>query len=588
MNDSGYGSSRQDRQLEMYARLIDIFSEFDGDIERILQTLTEHAPGIGFAGYAGKVDHEQFSIRYFVTEEGKTLKGLTFSIGEGYLGQVAVTETDSHWICHAHDPRLRMFSSHDLMPKHLFGFPIRVHEEMRGVLFCGSLTEEIDLDGLMYLGRLSAHFIGKWLTGQYLLDELDLHRSRLTILIEVAKVLDTVQDVKRIAFILVDMTLNLIHDAKASLVMMSKPPERSTVDLVTRGLPKDKADQYSKYLAHKYWRNEQLAMPPYDQFAEESRFIDCALTVQGEVVGVLAVELGSTGAMGMSPQVVGELLATLSFMGSAALKIHHTHQAERESTQASLLHKIVGQWDAALYERTVESSQLIQEFGKFMNWDDARTQAAIQACKLVGYDPKLLEEAEISHAVIELVRGYDAIVTLDPEVEMGVGSSLDMVKDMVKDDNWAESSLKDGKLAKPLSANMNVMYDAAAVYLATLYIEKQTLDMDALDELGDVVEDFRVFLDYHERKQMEIRLETAEEPAPQGLSVDLEQVSRMASLSPREREVLQLIASGKNNREIAQALYISENTVKNHITSIFNKTGVSDRIQLMAKVIYNQ
>jgi DNA-binding NarL/FixJ family response regulator len=53
----------------------------------------------------------------------------------------------------------------------------------------------------------------------------------------------------------------------------------------------------------------------------------------------------------------------------------------------------------------------------------------------------------------------------------------------------------------------------------------------------------------------------------------------LAELTPREREVLHLIASGASNREIAQALYISERTVKNHITSILSRLGLRDRTQ---------
>jgi DNA-binding NarL/FixJ family response regulator len=50
-------------------------------------------------------------------------------------------------------------------------------------------------------------------------------------------------------------------------------------------------------------------------------------------------------------------------------------------------------------------------------------------------------------------------------------------------------------------------------------------------------------------------------------------------LSEREREVLQLLARGASNKEIAAALFLAEGTVKNHITSIFGKLEVSDRTQ---------
>ncbi len=51
------------------------------------------------------------------------------------------------------------------------------------------------------------------------------------------------------------------------------------------------------------------------------------------------------------------------------------------------------------------------------------------------------------------------------------------------------------------------------------------------------------------------------------------------SLSDREREVLRLVARGLSNADIAQRLYLSEGTVKNYVSSIFAKLGVSDRTQ---------
>jgi pimeloyl-ACP methyl ester carboxylesterase/DNA-binding CsgD family transcriptional regulator len=60
---------------------------------------------------------------------------------------------------------------------------------------------------------------------------------------------------------------------------------------------------------------------------------------------------------------------------------------------------------------------------------------------------------------------------------------------------------------------------------------------------------------------------------------------RIGQLSNREQKILQEIAKGLNNRAIAEGLFISEKTVRNHITSIFDKLGVSSRPQaiVMAK-----
>ncbi len=55
--------------------------------------------------------------------------------------------------------------------------------------------------------------------------------------------------------------------------------------------------------------------------------------------------------------------------------------------------------------------------------------------------------------------------------------------------------------------------------------------------------------------------------------------TKIDSLTKREFEVLTLIAEGLNNRDIADRLFISEKTVKNHISSIFKKLDLNDRVQ---------
>ncbi|RRR79221.1 response regulator transcription factor [Streptomyces sp. RP5T] len=53
----------------------------------------------------------------------------------------------------------------------------------------------------------------------------------------------------------------------------------------------------------------------------------------------------------------------------------------------------------------------------------------------------------------------------------------------------------------------------------------------------------------------------------------------LASLSPRERDILALIGDGLTNREIGRKLYLSEKTVKNHISRLLAKLGVQRRVQ---------
>ena len=65
-----------------------------------------------------------------------------------------------------------------------------------------------------------------------------------------------------------------------------------------------------------------------------------------------------------------------------------------------------------------------------------------------------------------------------------------------------------------------------------------------------------------------------EQPTPQGLEV-------RSDLSERELEIIELVATGLTNQEIAKQLMISKRTVDNHVSNIFAKTGAKNRVALI-------
>lgn len=65
-------------------------------------------------------------------------------------------------------------------------------------------------------------------------------------------------------------------------------------------------------------------------------------------------------------------------------------------------------------------------------------------------------------------------------------------------------------------------------------------------------------------------------------SLDLDRApDRIGSLTPREREVVRLLCEGLRNKQIADRLAVADVTVRHHLTSVFSKLGVSDRLGLL-------
>jgi RNA polymerase sigma factor (sigma-70 family) len=58
-------------------------------------------------------------------------------------------------------------------------------------------------------------------------------------------------------------------------------------------------------------------------------------------------------------------------------------------------------------------------------------------------------------------------------------------------------------------------------------------------------------------------------------------LARIATLTPRERQVISLVCAGLKNKQIAERLFISESTVRHHLSAIFSKLELSGRFDLI-------
>jgi DNA-binding NarL/FixJ family response regulator len=99
-----------------------------------------------------------------------------------------------------------------------------------------------------------------------------------------------------------------------------------------------------------------------------------------------------------------------------------------------------------------------------------------------------------------------------------------------------------------------------------------------------------IWLDSHTTAAVIRQFVAAEEQQPLAPPPPMQAPQRdreRSPLSQREREIVALVAQGFKNKEMAEKMFISEQTVKNHLHNIFDKLGVSDRLELALYAIHN-
>ncbi|HLF96402.1 MAG TPA: response regulator transcription factor [Methylococcaceae bacterium] len=93
-----------------------------------------------------------------------------------------------------------------------------------------------------------------------------------------------------------------------------------------------------------------------------------------------------------------------------------------------------------------------------------------------------------------------------------------------------------------------------------------------------------VWLDRRVVPRLIERLSANPPPSPERAAAAPKNTLDMSALSERERDVALMIDQGKSNREIGDALFISERTVKAHLSSIYKKLHVEDRVHLILRL----
>ncbi|MEO1590407.1 MAG: response regulator transcription factor [Cyanobacteria bacterium J06632_22] len=202
----------------------------------------------------------------------------------------------------------------------------------------------------------------------------------------------------------------------------------------------------------------------------------------------------------------------------------------------------------------------------------------------------LVDDQSILRQGLAALLGLEADLTIVGEAENGK-AALDLIAGLPKDDR-PQVVLMDMRM--PVMDGVAATGAIATQYPAIQVLVLTTFDDDELiaetmrigakgyllkdtpsEELADAIR--AVAKGYSQfgpgiLQKMVSNLSSVSTPEP-------ELPEGFESLTPREKEVLQLLGEGASNKEIAQKLYLSEGTVKNHVTNVLSRLDLRDRTQ---------
>jgi DNA-binding NarL/FixJ family response regulator len=172
-----------------------------------------------------------------------------------------------------------------------------------------------------------------------------------------------------------------------------------------------------------------------------------------------------------------------------------------------------------------------------------------------------------------LTEGLEIVSRLKPEIillELNLTevSSVDIISSIINASDQSRIILVTG------TSNPLIIQQAIEEGVAGVIFKTQTADQ--LIKAIEKVNAGEVWLERSMIANVLSRLSRNNKPAKINTEID-----NINELSEREKQVVRLIGQGYKNKKISTQLFISETTVRHHLTSIYNKLGVSDRLELL-------
>lgn len=534
----------QEKQEDNYAyklQLMNLVPLMDAGSPTWLQgvlAIFNRVMGLEFTGYAANgMDGEQFHVIETVgLSVDNAILGASFFPGEGYLGQVGLTKQMGYWEKSDRDPRASFFTVRGIKPKVVVCYPIKYQNHFFGVLFGGSASIPEISEELADMGMLVANQISSAL---YALDNEALserRRMRIETFQERAQDVVVIKEKEIFLQMLILSIQQQIDSAFLCLLLYQQDGRGMKIYAPFN----DRAELYSAYAANvetTYFGEDKpgiiVLRRPMQRQWEGRSLVEFPLALDQRLVGVIAVHFENERQL----KEYTTFLNAIIVLVLTKLELETKTVSLNKTDILSLLHDNLLIWNPEAHNKGAKVRELTEGFLQEMNCPAEEIELIGKASLLTEYDPELLSKYFGEIPLVLVLRQFQSYKSGRREDEVTGADSYELLGRVLLMMTWyLEKGEKDWRATLPIPVNESLLRRAEHF----LYSQS----MVAFEP------------------QLEIK----------------------GRLTAREEEILVQLMQGLNNKEIADKLFISAHTVKNHITKIYEKLGVNGRVQAISQM----
>lgn len=531
-------------------------------VEEVLQQMAGTFSDADLYAFAIEDEAGRYKVKYSAGREANLLMHAEFQQGDGFMGQAVLAREPRHWQDIAKDPRTLFFTLRGIsQPEYLSCYPVQIHSGKKALLLAMGFSETRQLQNYVQQEQMVAALLGLSGRGEKLVQLEKMHKEATQRLKEASLLLPQTLSAQELGMELLDMIMGMPFYPSSVLVFFGPSAGGSHC---AKGWSPEELDRYVQDIENRYTPHSFLSSPIINEDDGGGVLLECPLIAEKVFRGILSV--------GFRRRSEAEewLPFTSCLAGLASMSIRLIEKENRSLKQAGIFmkhsHHNLQSSNPELRRLSLETSSMAYELARYAGLPEREGERLKTAGLLAAFKLDFLLEYGFYQEETALLAQVDQLDSFYFEMDKPSVSVPAQLLALVLHHT--------GK-----SADKELLGDADPEWLEP---SRYTLDDHIVQRLdSDPRSYFQSFL----RSRSDVRPVKRTASAVKLLnSAALKTPKEEWGISPREEEVLELIILGKTNKEIAGSLFISEHTVKNHLSRIFNKMDVTDRSQIIALV----